>query len=236
MQTIIPGVYTFTGLIVGRVYLIEDPDGLTIIDTGLGSAAASILKQLRQKGHAPQEVKRILITHAHPDHVGGLRRLQTATGATVFALAQEQPYIEGKEPIPRANQAEMRGIARLMASGKPTFVTEPVTVHRPLRDGEILSEVLGGLQVVWTPGHAPGHTAYWQAQKGIVFCGDVMMRMTGLTLPFAGFTPSMADNKRSLRRVVELEPRIVCFGHGQPMMTNTATTIRQFAQKVGALS
>jgi hypothetical protein len=44
----------------------------------------------------------------------------------------------------------------------------------------------------------------------------------------------MAENKRSIRRVVALEPRIVCFGHGQPMMTDTAAAIRQFAQKVGA--
>ena len=234
MQTIIPGVYAFTGLMVGRVYLIEDPDGLTIVDAGLGFAAAKILTQLRQKGHAPEAVKRILITHAHPDHVGGLHALQKATGAAVLALAEEQPYLEGKKPIPRANQAEVRGIARLMASGESTPVAAPVQVHRPLHDGELISEVLGGLQVVWTPGHSPGHTAYWQAEKGIIFCGDVMMRMTGLSLPFAAFTPSMAENKRSIRRVVELEPRIVCFGHGQPMMTDTAAAIRQFAQKVGA--
>ncbi|MBK9050492.1 MAG: hypothetical protein IPL78_06105 [Chloroflexi bacterium] len=45
----------------------------------------------------------------------------------------------------------------------------------------------------------------------------------------------MAENKRSIRRVIALEPRIVCFGHGQPMRENTTATIRQFAQKVGAI-
>jgi len=235
MQMIIPGVYTFTGLMVGRVYLLEDPDGLTIIDAGVGFAAARILKQLRQKGHSPQDVKRILITHAHPDHMGGLRALQQATGATVIASAAEQPYIEGTKPVPRAPKSDLTGVSRLMY-GEATLVDHPVPVDRTLQDGEIMAEVLDGLQAVYTPGHSPGHTSYWHAEKGILFSGDVMMRMTGnLSLPFAAFTPSMDENKRSIRRVIALEPRIVCFGHGQPMREDTTATIRQFAQKVGAI-
>lgn len=235
MNPIIPGVYTFTGLIVGRVYLIEDGDGLTIIDASLANAAAKILNQLAQKGYAPQDVKRILITHAHPDHVGGLPALQKATGAAVMALAQEKPYIEGTQPIVKPKPADIRGLPKIMAAA-PTTTNEPVPVARALEDGETIAEVMGGLQVLWTPGHSPGHATYWQAEKGVMFCGDVMMRMTGrLTLPFAGFTPDMAENKRSLRRLVELNPQVVCLGHGQPLMNDAAATIRRFAQKVEAM-
>ena len=235
MEMIIPGVYTFTGLMVGRVYLLEDPDGLTIIDAGLGFAAARILKQLRQKGHSPQDVKRLLVTHAHPDHIGGLRALQQATGAAVIASAVEQPYIEGTKPVPRAPKSDLTGGSRLMY-GQATLVDQPVPVNRTLQDGEMMAEVLDGLQVIYTPGHSPGHTSYWHPEKGILFSGDVIMRMTGnLSLPFAAFTPSMDENKRSIRRVIALKPRIVCFGHGQPMRENTTATIRQFAQKVGAI-
>jgi glyoxylase-like metal-dependent hydrolase (beta-lactamase superfamily II) len=120
--------------------------------------------------------------------------------------------------------------------GEATLVDSPVPVDRTLQDGEIMAEVLAGLQTVYTPGHSPGHTSYWQAEKGILFSGDVIMRMTGnLSLPFAAFTPSMDENKRSIRRVIALEPRIACFGHGQPMIENTTANIRQFAQKVGAI-
>lgn len=235
MEMIIPGVYTFTGLMVGRVYLLEDPDGLTIIDAGLGFAAARILKQLRQKGHSPQDVKRLLVTHAHPDHIGGLRALQQATGAAVIASAAEQPYLEGKKPMPRAPKSDLIGISRLMY-GQATLVDQPVPVNRTLQDGEMMAEVLDGLQAVYTPGHSPGHTSYWHPEKGILFSGDVIMRMTGnLSLPIAAFTPSMDENKRSIRRVIALEPRIVCFGHGQPMREDTTATIRRFAQKVGAI-
>lgn len=234
MKSIIPGVYMFSGLVLGRVYLLEDPDGLTIIDAGLGFAAAKILKQLAEKGHSPQDVKRILITHAHPDHIGGLRALQQATGAMVVCAAAEKPYIEGSQPIPRAPKTDLRGFSRLMY-GKATLNNQPVPVNRTLHDGEIMPDVLSGLQAVMTPGHSPGHTSYWHPEKGILFSGDVIMRMVGLSLPIAAFTPSMAENKRSIKRIVELQPRIFCFGHGEPLRENTTAIIRQFAQKVGAL-
>jgi len=234
MKSIIPGVYMFSSLLVGRVYLLEDPDGLTIIDAGLGLAAAKILKQLGEKGHSPKDVKRLLITHAHPDHIGGLRALQQATGATVVCSAPEKPYIEGSQPIPRAPKADLHGFSRLMY-GEATLNPEPVPVNRTLHDGEIMPDVLSGLQAVFTPGHSPGHTSYWHAEKGILFSGDVIMRMVGLSLPIAAFTPSMTENKRSIKRVVELSPRIFCFGHGDPLRENTTAILRQFAQKVGAL-
>ncbi len=101
MKKIIPGVSTFTGLIVGRVYLIEDADGLTVIDTGLDLAANQIVRQLQAIGRTAADVKRIVITHAHPDHIGGLPRLKALTGAQVIASSIECPVIEGKIPIPR---------------------------------------------------------------------------------------------------------------------------------------
>lgn len=234
MKSIIPGVYMFSGLVMGRVYLLEGADGLTVIDAGLGFAAAKILKQLTTKGHSPQDVKRILVTHAHPDHIGGLRALQQATGAMVICAEREKPYIEGSQPVPRAPKADLRGLSRLIY-GEATLVAQPVLVNRTLHDGEIMPEVLDGLQAVMTPGHSPGHTSYWHPEKGILFAGDVMMRLIGLSLPIAAFTPSMAENKRSIKRVIELQPRIFCFGHGEPLRENTTTILRQFAQKVGAL-
>ena len=91
MRTILPRLSTFTGLMMGRVYLVEDPDGLTIIDTGLELAASRILKQLEKAGRKPGDVKRILITHGHPDHIA---ICQYATGATVLA-ADAQAAVPG---------------------------------------------------------------------------------------------------------------------------------------------
>lgn len=232
MKQIIPGLYTFSGLLVGRVYLIEDPDGLTIIDASLASATPKILRQLASMGRKPSEVKRILITHAHPDHVGGLPALKQATGAEVICSVGERPFVEGAAEIPRAAEDSLSPLARRMLPPPTTMPGTPVA--RTLEDGAWLPEVMGGLQAIATPGHAPGHMAYWQPQKRIVFCGDVIMRLPRLRLPFAAFTVDMAENKRSIQKIVQLRPDIVCFGHGKPVMQRATEVLQAFAQKGGA--
>jgi glyoxylase-like metal-dependent hydrolase (beta-lactamase superfamily II) len=234
MRRIVPDLYTFTGLPVGRVYLITEGDGLTLIDASVSIAAGSILRQIGKLGFAPSDVRRILITHAHPDHVGALPALVQATGAEVWASRLERPVIEGAIPMPLPPAGSVRGLAGLIRPG-PTFYPH-VPVARELRDSETLDEVFGGLQVIAMPGHAPGHLAFWHPERRVMIMGDVIMRLpTGMRLPFAAFTYDMAENIRSLGRVARLEPHIACFGHGRPLMVNTAQRIKAFAQKAGAL-
>lgn len=229
MKQIIPRLYRFTGLLVGRVYAIEDPDGLTLIDTGMALAADKILQQLQAAGRAPQDVKRILITHAHPDHVGGLPALQAATGAQVIASAGERPVIEGQIPIPRPEADQLTGLTRLLRV--PLTTLKPTPVDRVVGDGEVLTEVMSGLQVLATPGHAPGHVAFWQPHARILFCGDVLMHMEGLRLPIAIATVDMAENKRSIQVLARRQPRLILFGHGVPLGHNTADTLQAFADR-----
>ena len=232
MKQIIPGLHSFTGLMVGRVYLIEDADGLTLIDTSLPLAAARIVKQLEASGRKAGDVKRVLITHAHPDHVGGLPKLKELTGAQVIASAIDRPVIEGKAPVPRVPPEKLSGLARMMRPSETTLRGTPV--DREVGDGETLAEIMGGLQVVFTPGHSPGHLAFWQPANRILFCGDVIIRLPKLRLPFAAFTVDMDENKRSIKRLAERDASMVCFGHGQPLAQNTAHAIRDFARQVGA--
>jgi glyoxylase-like metal-dependent hydrolase (beta-lactamase superfamily II) len=222
VKTILPGLSTFTGLMVGRVYCIEDADGLTIIDASLASAGDKILKQVQGMGRQPADIKRILITHAHPDHVGALPLLKKRTGAQVMASAQEKPVIEGKEPIPRAP-------GRL----RPPEMRYPGTpVDRVLGEGDVLPEVMGGLHVLFTPGHAPGHLSFWQPEKRILICGDVIFHLRNLGLPFSFLTYDVEENKRSIQRLAGLDAAVVCFGHGEPLVENTAQAVRDFAKKI----
>ncbi len=232
MQRVTAGVYRLTGLVIGNVYLIEDPDGLTLIDASIPPSAAKILQQVAALGRQPADVKRILITHAHPDHVGALPELKRVTGARVIASAVERPVIEGAIAVPVTPPEKRRGLARIIVP--PRTVLPPTPVDREVRDGEMLPEVLGGLTVVSTPGHAPGHLAFWQPALRLLFCGDVIFRLPNLRLPYSFFTVDIEENKRSIRRVAALEPAIVCFGHGRPLRQNAAAAIHAFAQKVGA--
>ena len=232
MRTILPRLSSFSGLVMGRVYLVEDPDGLTIVDAGLALAAPRILRQLEAAGRRPTDVKRILITHGHPDHVGGLPELKARTGAQVMAHAKDQAAIEGREPVERAASASVSGLGRLMRPGETTLKGTPV--DRVVDEGDVLP-VLGGLHVLFTPGHSPGHVSYWQPEQGVLFCGDVIMRLPTLRPPIAAFTVDMAENQRSLKRLVGLAPRVVLFGHGDPLTEGTTDRLRAYARKVGAL-
>ncbi|RMF82569.1 MAG: MBL fold metallo-hydrolase [Chloroflexi bacterium] len=233
MKQIAPGLYTFTGLLAGRVYLIQDDAALTLIDTGIASAADKIVKQLRQAGHQPSDVKHILITHAHPDHIGGLPKLKATTGAQVMCSTIERPVVEGQKPIPRPAPDELAGVARFLSKRMPSGKTEPPTpVDREINDGDIVAEVMGGLHIIGTPGHAPGHISFWQPERRILFLGDVIMRFFGrMREPFRIVTVDPAQNRQSIQRIVALEPSVACFGHGTPLTEQATERLKAFATK-----
>ncbi len=229
MQQITANVFGFAGLAVGRVYAIVDADGITLIDAGLPLATAKIIKQLAVHGYRPADVKRILITHAHGDHIGGLPALRRLTGATVYASAREKPIIEGREKPLYPPRETLTGWARLMARDAELLPGTPV--DETVGTGDTVS-ALGGLQVIETPGHTPGHLAFWQPRRRILFCGDAVLNVLGLRLPFAAFTPDMAANIASVQKLAALQPEIICFGHGNPLKRDAAATLQTFARHV----
>jgi glyoxylase-like metal-dependent hydrolase (beta-lactamase superfamily II) len=221
MKIIIPDLlYNFTGLIIGRVYAIKDPDGITLIDTGNSLAGKRILKQLAGAGFPANSVKRILITHAHPDHIGGLPYLVAQTGAQVICSSIEKPVIQGETPIPR----------RPSGLRPPNTTAKAVMVGRTVEDGDVISEVIGGLQAIHTAGHAPGHIAYWQPEREILFTGDVIFNLRKkMNLPWKMLTVDMEQNKLSVKKLAQLTPKIICFGHGDPTTENATKHLHDFA-------
>src|SRR5215203_4542655 len=144
---------------------------VTIIDTGLPGSATRILRALARAGRAPSEVEHILITHYHPDHLGGLAGLLRDVPAQVGVHAAEAASVCGDHPLP-APLRYQRFAVRLAPAMR--FV-RPCTVDTVLRDGDELP-VLGGLRVVHTPGHTPGHIALHLPERGVLIAGDALQR------------------------------------------------------------
>jgi glyoxylase-like metal-dependent hydrolase (beta-lactamase superfamily II) len=234
MHEVVPGVYTFDDLRMGRVYCLRDRDGLTLIDSGLKADGGRILAELARTGATPGRVRRILITHAHRDHVGGLQQVQAGTGAPVWISAIDRPVAEGRAPGAMApDNAPMTRLDRLMP--RPANWIDPAPVARELAGGEVLPEVAGGLHVVATPGHTLGHLAFWHPDRRIAFVGDTIMHLAGrFWLPVGAFTVDMAENIRSIQTLAALEPDVICFGHGVPITRNATATLHAFAARMRA--
>jgi hydroxyacylglutathione hydrolase len=201
-----------------NVYLVED----VLIDAATRHAGRRILRQL--EGRA---VSAHALTHAHPDHQGasdevcGRRRI---------------PYWVGEGDMPFAEQPSKLGESQPKHPytwfGRRFFVGPGRKVDRVLREGDEIA----GFKVLDVPGHSPGHVAYWRESDGVLILGDVLNNVNivtgtrGLHEPPWFVSTDPAENRRSARRLAQLEPKLALFGHG-PRLRDT----RRFVEFVNAL-
>ena len=167
---IIERIYVVPG-VAANPYIIEDADGLTVIDAGFARSGKKILAYIASMGKSARDVKRIIITHADLDHFGGLAALQTASGARTFASQIEADAIaQGKSSreIKPSGLSARRIMFTLLS---PFFKATPFQIHEMIAQGQTLP-VLGGLQVLATPGHTPGHISLFLPSVGVLFCDD----------------------------------------------------------------
>lgn len=217
---IIDNVYIVPGVIANS-YLLVDPDGLTVIDAGLPYSEKRTLKYIASLGRSANEIRRILITHADLDHYGCLASLQKASGACTFASQAEAEAMakgQSSRPVYRNVDRFQRFVIGLMGRFMKAL---PFQVEEFLADGQVLP-VLGGLKVVATPGHSPGHLSFYAPSAAILFCGD-SMRSDGKR----GLRGSRSRNNwdqslanASVARQAKLGAKILCPGHG-PVVTET---------------
>jgi len=220
MKQIAQDVYLIEGLRICNVYLLVSDTRLTLVDAGVAGAVGRIVAQIEGGGYAPSELESIVVTHAHADHTGGIPELVRRFGAQVIAHREEVPYIEGVESLPAGSglQRVMKWLGdRLPGEGRG------IEVARGLEERETL-DVLGGLQVIHTPGHTPGSMSLYQEERGILFCGDLIFNRHPLTgrggLRYAprAFSVDPEEVERSVQKLSGLQVRVLCVGHGEPIV------------------
>ena len=222
-RQLVDGVHMLPGLV--NIYLIETPDGLALIDTGFPGSSDKTLEALHASGRNPRDVRHIVLTHYHVDHVGGAAALQRATGATVHAHAVDAPIIEtstGYRPVRASPGLRNRIVAALITRRVPKV--EPTHVDHMIAPGESLP-FLDGLTAIHIPGHSAGQVALlWQRASPVLFAADACVNRRGLQL--AVVNEDMGLAKRSLAALAALRFETACFGHGPPIMTGADQQFR----------
>jgi glyoxylase-like metal-dependent hydrolase (beta-lactamase superfamily II) len=212
-------------------FAFTDSDGsVTLVDCGLKRAPARIVAGLADIGKHPGDVTRIILTHAHPDHAGGAGAILDATGVQgVDAHESDAEYLrKGSAPPRDTSTTSGRIFERLPTSG-----FGPIPVASELKDGDLIP-VAGGIRVVHTPGHTPGHVSLLHEASGVLITGDSIFNIASRrTWPLAAFCTSFAQSKATAAILADLEYGIAAFTHGPEIRDHARERIRQFLRTKG---
>jgi glyoxylase-like metal-dependent hydrolase (beta-lactamase superfamily II) len=215
-----------------NVCLIIDADGgPTLVDTGLPGQLGEIAAALAEAGLAVGDLRRIILTHQDYDHIGSLHDLVAVSGAEVLAHSVEAPAIDGRA-LPRFATPE--ALASRPELGAAAEAFRPTPIDRELQDGDRL-DLAGGVRVVFTPGHTPGHSSLYLERSKALISGDALTAADGrLQGPNPAATEDMALAAASIRRLAELDvTTIVCY-HGGIVDDDAGGQLRRVAEEMAA--
>ena len=206
------------------VLLIADEEGWALVDTGTPASPFRIQGALASLELGPDEVKRIYLTHHHPDHIGGLPAvLWWATQAEVVAAHLEARIISGEHPPDTPPSKLGAFIARRQKLSAQK-------VDRILHEGDTFA----GFRVIATPGHTLGHTSLLRDRDGLLFTADAFGRQ-----PFSRIRVGVAkyvcadplEAKRSAEKLLGEEFTTVVFSHGKTMREGAKERLAEIAAR-----
>jgi glyoxylase-like metal-dependent hydrolase (beta-lactamase superfamily II) len=223
VKPVIKGVHIIS-MGMANAYLIEGDDGLTLIDAGFPGKEAAVFGTIRELGRSLDQLKHLIFTHGHPDHIGSAAAIVRETGARTYLHPLDIPMTESGgpfRPLKAAPGLLNPVLCRLFFH--PDERVEAVAIDQPLTAGELLP-IAGGIEIIHTPGHCAGQVALLWRSGRMLFAGDVASNMMGLGDPL-GFE-SLEEGRASQRKLAGLSFDAAGFGHGEPIARDASSRFR----------
>ena len=192
-----------------NAFLVAGDDGLTLVDVGSAGAADIVLGALDALGHTTRDIKRIIVTHAHPDHVRGLAQIRRQCKARVLIHSDDVAWLQlGR--VPGGGRCSLLGT---LLDRVPVMHWDPVDPDGTLEDGDTVD----GLRVIHTPGHTPGHIALLHEPTKTLLTGDaVLHRGPDPAQGPDGLSSDPFAARISLAKL-PADVKAIGFAHGTPM-------------------
>ena len=209
-------------------YIVEEDDGLTLVDSTIFSPAGDVATLVKELG---RDLRRVTLTHAHGDHVGGVSGVRKLYPGVEIAISERDGRILAgdKTLLPAEPQTTVKG----------SFVKVDWKPDRLLKPGDRV----GSLEVVAAPGHTPGHIAFLDVRDRALIAGDAFQTRGGvavsgdlrLLFPFVAMAtwnkPAAIASAIALRA---LNPSLLAIGHGEAL-TNPGTAMDRAIESASPL-
>lgn len=229
MIELAPGLYrvpTTPFNAINSFVFVEDSGELTLVDAGLKGAPKKLLAAVASLGKEPSDVTRIVLTHTHLDHAGGAARMCRETGARVHVHEADTPFARAGESPP----VDRRSFTARVLAHLPGGDFDPVEVDQTLADGQLL-DVGGGLLVIHTPGHTPGHVALLHERSGTLITGDALFNWRGITFSPRFFCSDIPMSRETAWRLGDVDYEVAAFMHGPEIRDGAKGRITEFLSK-----
>ncbi|USG65615.1 MBL fold metallo-hydrolase [Brevibacillus ruminantium] len=226
----------------GRTFLhpalIWDAEGAVLVDTGMPGSWERIRAEILAAGVSLDQLKAVILTHQDFDHIGSLPDILQELGGRiqVYAHALDQPYIEGELPLIKTTPSKMAPMLAALPEAERQKVLDlfgnppKAKVDQTLADGDVFP-CFGGIQVIHTPGHTPGHISLYVKGNKTLIAGDAMVCAEGILHgPVARATLDMDEALCSVKKFLDFEIESAICYHGGRCDQNVREQIEQLVE------
>ncbi|MBU8852844.1 MBL fold metallo-hydrolase [Priestia megaterium] len=199
--------------------LVWNNEEVILIDTGMPGQIDQLKEALNKLNMSIEQLKVILLTHQDLDHIGCAADIRNNSDKNIIVYAHEfdKPYIEGKLPLIKTNASQMskEELSAIPDEIKYLYKTPPKVGVDIVLKGSQLLPYCGGIEVIFTPGHTPGHVSFYLRKSKTLVAGDALVLANGqLMEPVKQTTLNMDQAVQSLEKFLNYEiEHVICY-HG----------------------